>query len=173
MQRIFLVAVCGAASLLAGDARFESLWLYQGTWDTTRTVLGSPPASNKLQNDCAEIGQFFLCQQTVDGKVAALITFTPAATKGHFYTQAVLPDGHATGRGELEVDGDRWTYPGKEEKDGKTKYHRIVNVFSGKDRIRFEQSESEDGKTWKITASGDETRTSLAGTRPDPRDKRP
>jgi hypothetical protein len=169
---MLLAAVFSAASLLAGDARFEPLWLYQGTWDTTRTVPGSPPASSKLQNDCAEIGQFFLCQQTVDGKVAALITFTPASTKGHYYTQAVLPDGHATGRGDLEIEGDRWTYPGKEEKDGKTKYYRTVNTFFGKDRIHFEQSESEDGKNWKVTASGDETRTSLSGTRSDPRDKR-
>jgi hypothetical protein len=51
----------------------------------------SAPVSNKIQNDCFDLGQYFRCQQTVDGK------------------------------------------------------------------------------TWKVLASGDEVRTSQAGTRPDPR----
>lgn len=159
--------------LLAADSPFEPLWLYQGTWQFTMnapgSAAGSTPVSNKIQNDCADIGQFFLCQQTVDGKVAALLTFTPSQTKGTYFTQPILPDGHAAGRGELEIQGDRWTYPSQEEENGKTKYYRITNVFSGKDRIHFERSESSDGKTWKVLASGDEVHTSQAGTRPDPR----
>ena len=129
---------------------------------------GSAPVSNKIQNDCADIGQFFLCQQTVDGKVVALLTFAPSQTKGTYYTQPILPDGHAAGRGELEIQGDRWTYPSKEEDHGKTKYYRITNVFSGQDRIHFERSESLDGATWKVLASGIEVRASQAGTRPEP-----
>jgi hypothetical protein len=105
----------------------------------------------------------------VDGKVAALLTFIQGESKGRYYTQPILPDGHAAGRGELEIEGDRWTYPSKEDENGKTKYYRITNVFSGKDRIHFERSESMDGKTWKVLASGDEIHTSQAGTRPDPR----
>jgi hypothetical protein len=170
MKQIFLMFVTLAASrLFAADAAFEPLWQYQGTWEVTRRVPGLAPTTNKLQNDCAEIGQFFLCQQTVDGKVAALITFVGGETKGRYYTQAVLPDGHANGRGELEIEGDRWTFPSQEEANGKTKYYRTINIFSGKDRIHFEQSESADGKTWNVTASGDEIRKSQAGTRPDPR----
>jgi hypothetical protein len=162
-----------AGGLFSADSVFEPLWQYQGTWQFTMIVPGSKPVSNKIQNDCAEIGQFFLCQQTVDGKVAALLTFTPSQTKGHYYTQAVLPDGHASGRGELEIQGDRWTYPSQEEENGKTTYYRITNDFSGKDRIHFERSESADGKTWKVLSSGDEVHSSPAGTRPDPRpDKR-
>jgi len=153
----------------AADPAFEPLWKYQGTWDVKRSAAGAAPVSDKLQNDCAEIGRFFLCQQTVNGKVGALIVFTPAETTGHYYTQAIMPDGKAGGRGELEIQGDRWTYPSKEEDGGKTKYYRTVNVFSGKDRIHFEQSESADGKTWTVNASGDEVRTASAGTRPDPR----
>jgi hypothetical protein len=164
------LACCG---LFAGDSPFEPLWQYQGAWQFTMNVAGSAPGStpvsNKIQNDCADIGQFFVCQQTVDGKVAALLTFTPSQTKGAYYTQPILPDGHAAGRGVLEIQGDRWTYPSKEEENGKTKYYRITNVFSGKEHIHFERSESEDGKTWKVLASGDEVHTSREGTRPDPR----
>lgn len=160
------------SSLLAADSGFEPLWNYQGTWEATMAAPGAKPASNKVQNDCVEFTQYFICQQTVDGKVVALLTFTPAATKGHFYTDPVFPDGRAAGRGELEIEGDRWTYPSKEERDGKTKFYRIVNVFSGKDRIHFERSESDDdGKTWRVLATGDESRLSHDGTRPDPRRK--
>jgi hypothetical protein len=164
---ILFVFACGG--LYAADSAFEPLWKYQGTWEFTMNTPGSTPVFNKIQNDCADIGQFFLCQQTVDGKVAALLTFTPGESKGRYYTQPILPDGHAAGRGELEIEGDRWTYPSKEEENGKTKYYRITNVFSGKDRIHFERSESVDGKAWKVLASGDEVHTSQAGTRPDPR----
>jgi hypothetical protein len=164
---ILFALACGG--LFAADSAFEPLWKYQGTWQFTMNTPGAPPVSNKIQNDCAEIGQFFLCQQTVDGKVAALLTFIQGESKGRYYTQPILPDGHAAGRGELEIEGDRWTYPSKEEENGKTKYYRITNVFSGKDRIHFERSESVDGKAWKVLASGDEIHTSQAGTRPDPR----
>lgn len=68
--------------------------------------------------------------------------FVPATAPGNYYTQAVLPEGWATGRGELRIDGDHWTYSSKTEQDGKTVYHRTTNVFSGKNRIHFEQAES-------------------------------
>jgi hypothetical protein len=172
-MRIFLAILLPLASSALADSPFEQLWQYQGTWDVTMSANGAKAASNKVQNDCIDMGQFFLCQQTVDGKVVALLTFTQAETKGHFYTNPVFPDGRAAGRGELEIEGDRWTYPSKEEENGKTKYYRIINIFTGKDRIHFERSESSDGKTWKLLASGDEVHTSQAGTRPDPRqDKR-
>jgi hypothetical protein len=166
--RIIIFAIT-CSGLFAADSPFEPLWNYQGTWQFTMNVPGAAPVSNKIQNDCADIGQFFICQQTVDGKVTALLTFTPGESKGRYYTQPILPDGHAAGRGELEIQGDRWTYPSQEEENGKMKYYRITNVFSGKDRIHFERSESLDGKTWKALASGDEVHTSQAGTRPDPR----
>jgi hypothetical protein len=172
-MRLLFVILLACSGVFAADSPLEPLWQYQGTWQFTMNVPGSAPVSNKIQNDCIEIGQFFLCQQTVDGKVTALLTFTPSQTKGTYYTQPILPDGRAAGRGELEIQGDRWTYPSKEEENGKTKYYRITNVFSGRDHIHFERSESEDGKTWKVLASGDEVHTSQAGTRPDPRqDKR-
>jgi hypothetical protein len=32
----------------------------------------------------------------------------------HYYVQAVLPDGSAVGRGELEIERDYWTYNSKQ-----------------------------------------------------------
>ncbi len=163
----------GCARLFAADPVYDPLWLYQGTWELSKHNPGAPVESNKIQNDCGHVGKFFMCQQTVDGKLGALIIFVPRETAGHYYTQALSPDGKAMGRGELEIEGDRWTYPAKEEENGKTKYYRTTNVFSGKDHIHFEQSESADGKNWTVAASGDEVHTSQSGTRPDPRPGKP
>src|SRR5258708_26968520 len=125
MNKILLFATLATLPLLAADQAMEPLWGYQGTWEFTKDTPGGPPVVNKIQNDGADTGQFFVCQQTVDGKLTALLTFIPTQTKGHYYTVPVLPNGHAAGHGELEIEGDRWTYPRKEEVNGKTIYSRI------------------------------------------------
>ena len=76
----------------------------------------------------------------------------------HYFTNALLPDGYAGGRGELTISGDNWTYMGKSEDGGKTSYQRTRNTFTGKDRIHYEQGESADGVNWTVTGSGDEVR---------------
>lgn len=149
-----------SAPAFCADPAYRPLWLYQGSWTSTDNKPGSAPIETHLKNDCAMAGKFFVCQQTVNGKPSALIVFIPAASPGSYYTQAVLPEGYAAGRGELRIDGDHWTYSGKEERDGKTIYSRTTNVFTGKDRIHYEQSESTDGKNWKVLGSGDEVRSS-------------
>lgn len=172
MKKLLFIATLAALPLLAADPAPEPLWGYQGTWEFTKdSPLGSAIVNKpqKIQNDCADIGQFFVCQQTVDGKLVALLTFTRTSTKGHYYAVPVLPNGHAAGYGELDIEGDRWTYPKKEEVNGKTVYTRVVNIFSGKDHVRFEQSESSDGVNWKVLASGKEVRLSQSGTLPAPR----
>jgi hypothetical protein len=45
--------------------------------------------------------------------------FVPKSCTGgawlrHYYVQAVLPDGSAVGRGELEIERDYWTYNSKQ-----------------------------------------------------------
>jgi hypothetical protein len=147
------------ARLFAVDPVYRPLWLYYGSWTATKQTLSGPSTSQTIVNDCAMAGRFFACQQTVDGKPGALIVFVPASTPGDYYTQAVLQEGWAAGRGQLHIEGDRWTYSSKAQEEGKTTYHRTTNVFSGKDRIHFEISESADEKNWTVTASGDEVRT--------------
>lgn len=149
---LLLVTCAGAES--AGSA-FKALRLYHGKWQVSMNAAapGAKPA-DLLQNDCAPIGQYFGCQQTVNGKVTALVLFIPREKAGSFYTQSVTAEGEAGGRGELEIEGDHWTFMGK----GKDKMYRTTNVFTGKDRIHFEQAESVDGKDWKVTGSGDEKR---------------
>ena len=155
---IFVFAMIVVGQTFAADAVYKPLWLYQGSWKAT--MAGAKGGPMELVNDCAMVGRFFACQQTVNGKPDAMIVFVPADAPGDYYTQAVRQDGFARGRGQLHIEGDHWTYSSKDEQDGKTTYYRTTNVFSGNDRIHFEQSESADGKTWKVTGSGDEVRVS-------------
>jgi len=145
--------------LCADDSVYASLWLYQGSWIVTPKNIAPGAKPDQLTDDCALVGKYFACQQTVNGKIGALIVFVPADAPGHYFTNAVVPEGYAGGRGELEISGDRWTYSNKSEEDGKTSYHRTRNIFTGKDHIHYEQGESADGVNWTATNSGDEARS--------------
>jgi hypothetical protein len=140
----------------AADSVYAPLWLYQGAWHLRSK---GQDKAKEIANVCKMVGEYFACEQSVDGKVGSLIVFVPRDKPGQYYVQGVLPDGHAAGRVELEINGDLWIYQTKSEEDGKTTYYRTTNVFTGKDQIHFEQSESPDGLKWTITSSGDESRS--------------
>jgi len=74
-------------------------------------MTGSVP--DTLSNHCEEFTKYFACQQTVNGKVGALIVFVYGGKTGHYNTQALLPDGAAQGRGDLLIEGQRWTFQKK------------------------------------------------------------
>jgi hypothetical protein len=133
----------------------DPLWLYNGAWQVTRKP-GAPP--EQLKNECAYVGKFFACQQTVNGQLSALMVFVPKDKPGQYFTQSINPQGRATGRGDLEISGDRWIYTSNWDEGGKTTFYRTTNVFTGKTHIHFEQEESSDGKQWKVTGSGEEVR---------------
>ncbi len=166
-MRFIVLAVLGltAASVLseaavaAADPVYAPLRLYAGTWHTTRKDLAPGAKPDEIVNECALVGKFFVCQQNVNGSQGSLMIFVPAANKpGHYYTQGVVPEGRATGRGDLEISGDRWVYSSNWDQGGKTTYYRTTNVFNGKDHIHYEQAESSNGKDWKVTNYGDEVR---------------
>ena len=156
------LVLMGATHAQSATNPYAPLRLYAGAWQVTQTTpAGKKP--DRLVNDCAQIGRYFACQQTVNGKPGALVVFIPAAMQGHGamlghnHTQDVLPDGAALGPpGTLTIAGDHWTYLGGP--DAKGVRYRTINVFSGRDRIHFESARSTDGKTWTVTMAGDETR---------------
>lgn len=160
MRLIVLLAavVTGSGGRPAADTTYASLWLYQGAWHVTRANVAPPAKPDELVNQCALLGKYFTCGQIVNGKPAELLVFVPAETPGHYYTQTVNPEGRAGGRGELEISGDKWIYSSTWDQGGKTIYYRTTNVFTGKDKIHFEQAESPDGKDYKVTGSGDEVK---------------
>lgn len=156
---IGLISSATIATASAADTvdAYAPLRLYQGAWQVTSTPAPAGKKPDRLVNDCAQVGRYFACQQTVNGKPGALVVFIPDAMQGHYHTQDVLPDGAAHGPpGTLTIAGDHWTYLGQPNAKGVR--YRIINVFSGRDRIHFEVARSTDGKTWTVTMAGDETR---------------
>jgi len=149
---LFALAAPGSQTSKSSDAVYAPLWLYNGDWQVTR----KGAKSDALKNDCALVGRYFVCQQTVNGTPGELLIFIPTSKAGHYSTQTVMPEGRAGGRGDLEIAGDRWTYTSTWDAGGKTVYYRTTNVFTGKNHIHFEQAESDDNKEWKVTGSGDE-----------------
>lgn len=93
---------------------FSSISLYRGNWQVTPGMSGSTPET--LSNHCKEFSEDYACQQTVNGKVGPLIVFVYT---GPYNTQAILPNGFAQGRGDLLIEGQRWTFSGNSTDSGK------------------------------------------------------
>lgn len=159
MLRIALIALAVFAqtgrSATAGNAALAPLWLYQGDWQITQS--GSAK-SERLVNQCAELGHYFACQQTENGVPGNLLVIVPTDEHGKYHTQVIEPSGRATGLSDLSIDGERWSFSSRWNQGDKTTYYRTINTFSGKNRIHFEQDESPDGKSWTTKSSGDERR---------------
>ena len=137
---------------------YTPLRLYDGSWEVH---LPNKPV-DKLTNRCVLIGQYYACQQAVNGKMAALVVFLPKEQPGEYWTNPLTAEAQSNGRGDLSIRGDRWVYSSKNTESGKTTFYRTVNVFTGADRIHFEVAESPDGIAWTVKMSGDETRAAAA-----------
>ncbi|HET9743559.1 MAG TPA: hypothetical protein VFQ00_12475 [Terriglobales bacterium] len=163
IKGFLLVTVLACAWFNAGasdkNSPYAPLWLYNGHWRLDNTGAKPGTAPDKIDNICDLVGKYFTCQQTVNNKIEALIIFIPSEKPGHYFLQSVLPEGWATGRSEVEIEGDHWTYNSKSVDNGKTTYYRTTNLFNGKNKIHFEVSESPDGEHWTVTKSGNEERT--------------
>jgi hypothetical protein len=142
-------------SATTGNAALAPLWLYQGAWHVTRS---GAPKPDQLVNQCAELGTYFACHQTVNGVSGNLLVIVPTEQTGKYHTQVIEPSGRATGLSDLSIEGDRWSFNGRWNQGDKTTYYRTINIFNGKNRIHFEQDESPDGKSWTTKNSGDEVR---------------
>src|SRR5947209_5554730 len=106
------------------DPAFAPLWLYDGSWEVTHKDKGAGGKPDILSNQCALLGKFFTCSQLVNGAQQGLLVFLPATQPGHFYTQSIMPDGRATGRNDLQISGDTWTYTSRRDEGGRTTFYR-------------------------------------------------
>jgi hypothetical protein len=156
---LFLLVLAPAAygADKPADVAYKPLWTYQGTWLVTHAG-ASAAKPDRLVNDCALVGLYFTCQQSVDGKTGGLLIIIPADSAGHYYTQTVMPEGRATGRDDLEISGNKWTFTSRRLEYGKSKYYRSIYTFADHNHIHFEQAQSADGTHWTAKASGDQVR---------------
>jgi len=142
---------------------YAPLRLYDGKWDAVTDSAGKPADTVHIENHCAQAGEFFTCNQVINGKSAALVVFLPLRpleNGGYAYrNQALRADGDGPGTwGKVEIVGERWVYSSQDTDNEKKVYWRTINVFSGSDKIHFEVQRSEDGAKWDTTLSGNETR---------------
>lgn len=154
---LVVIACCICCNAKDGQDAYAPLRVYEGTWIVTKT---KPPSkiSDSLVDECALIGHYFACQQTINGEPKDLFIIIPRQETGHYYTQGVNQEGFAYGRAELLIEGNTWTYSSK-SRDEKPTFYKTVNVFTGTDHIHFEQSQSPDGVHWTVTEVGDEVRS--------------
>jgi hypothetical protein len=151
-----------AISAAAADPAFAPLSVYEGSWRVTPAASNAGAKPYQLAVECALVGKYFTCQQTTEGRAGSLLVIIPAEHPGHYNTQTIMPDGRATGRDELEISGNQWTFRSRRQEGTKTTQYRTLYTFSGKDRIHFEQAQSNDGKQWTVTNSGDQIRITRA-----------
>ena len=158
---LFSVNQAEAQPPLATDA-FKKLEIYDGDW-TVRADhpwSGAPSGNDDhLRSRCQRFSAYFACEQTVNQKPLALIVYTAADAPNRFHTRTIATDGRAGGRGDLVLDGNRWTYLDKPLSGLKGPWSRTENTIRDENHIRFVEYESSDaGKTWVQTNAGFEVR---------------
>ncbi len=155
---IFVLLAVPAANLSATDV-FAPITLYQGEWRLTPAISGH--GSDVISNQCHRYTEYFACQQSVNGKVKALVIYVYAGMAGHYKSQVVLPTGKSLGAvGNLLIERDHWTFSSNDVEGAKATWYRTTNDFHGKNQIHFEVAHSADGKNWIVDHKGDERRTS-------------
>jgi hypothetical protein len=152
---VLLVSTRAGAAPPLADA---SLSLYAGTWTVTRSKASPGSKPEELRNRCTSVGKYFACEQSVNGDVTGLLLMIPGGKPGFYNTQTVLPDGRATGKGELAISGNQWVFSTIWNSGGKTVRYRTTNTFSDNNHIHFQQEESSDGTHWQVTGGGDDVR---------------
>ncbi len=153
---ILLLCACSIPGIKSAENPYAPLMLYSGTWKVTRK---DSPKPDTMVNVCSRTGHFFTCDQSVNGSPGSLLVFIPRPDKpGQYYTQNIRPEGRATSRGDLQINGDVWTFLSNWDSGGHTIYYKTVDTFVGRSLIRYEQSESSNNNDWKVTNSGEQTR---------------
>lgn len=155
---LVFVSSLSVAATKATENDFGSLPMYQGTWQVTRNGSAAGTKPDTLVNQCAGVGAYYTCSQTIGGQSTGLLVFIPKGMANHYFTQVIKPDGRATGRDELEIESNVWTYRSRRDENGKTTFYRTINTFSGKNKIHFESAHSPNDKDWTTDSSGDDVR---------------
>ncbi|MGH7024999.1 MAG: hypothetical protein ACREEB_15615 [Caulobacteraceae bacterium] len=145
--------LAAAPALAARNDPYEALKAMNGHW----IVTGAHGHTETIDNNCARTGLFFVCEQAVGGKPAALVIFLP---KGHeerkltFRTQTLTSAGDRPGPWrDLTIDGDTWTYADADRPVGAVRKVRTVITHSGPDYMHAEVQATMKGDNWIVLSS--------------------
>jgi hypothetical protein len=171
-----LVVVC-VISLISGGASqhsavraqeatsgLDALKVLAGAWKAEGEVFDTEFSkatkdTATLHNDCWQSGEFYACDQIVDGVSRALIVFSFNEKDGTYNNYAIPAGGLPAGPGGiLTIAGKTWTYASRPSDDAKPPYFRTVNEFDGRSTIHYKIEFTRDNKTWTKTREGIERR---------------
>ena len=178
MSRItFSLALVCVMSLIAGGssersivraqakaAGLDALKVLAGTWKADGEAFDTEFSkaskdTSTLHNDCWQSGEFYACDQIVDGVSRALIVFSLSEKDGTFNNYAIQAGGAPAGPGGiLTIAGNTWTYALRPSSDAKPPFFRTVNLFEGSSTIRYKIEFTRDNKSWTTTREGIERR---------------
>jgi hypothetical protein len=152
---LFAMAAAVAPAVAEEADPYAALKAIDGHWIATT----SSGRTRTIENNCARTGLFFVCEQSVGGKPAALVVFLP---KEHEERRQIVRTQTLTSAGDrpgpwraLVIDGDTWTYADLEKaREGRRREHTVV-TFSGPDHMHAEVQASTDGERWS-TVSGED-----------------
>ena len=141
---------------------FEALSVYNGNWTVhaLHPWSGAPAgALDRLKSRCQAFTAYFVCEQTANGEPKTLIVYTIRPDSVRFNTRTIAPNGLAGARGDLTIEGNRWTYLDKPPTGLTGDWSRVENIVMDRDHIQFEEYQSADkGEHWVLTNSGTEER---------------
>jgi hypothetical protein len=166
--RVALVAVAltPVVSAVAADkpAGIDALRAYEGSWKTSLQFFDtahSKASTDKsaLRNDCWKSGEYFACNQFVNGESKVLLVFTYDAAKNEYSSYQIPQGGGSASSGRLVIEGNRWTFPWQTGEGANTTWFRVLNTWDGPDKIEFRQEFSTDQVHWTLMGQG-ETRRS-------------
>jgi hypothetical protein len=148
-----------------GPGGIDAITAYGGSWKVQgehfATAYSQAGKEEKtLRNDCWKSGAYYACNQFVDGESKVLLIFTYNDKEKMYTTYQIPQGGAAAGSGKLQIVGNIWTFPWQVTMGESTIYFRVVNVFTGTDRIDYAQEFSPDNVHWNTMAKGSETRVS-------------
>ncbi len=167
-----LVVIAGALSLgprldatraAMPPAGLDRVKILAGTWkadgqsfDTDFSKAGRD--TSVLKNDCWSSGEFFACDQIVNGESKALIIFSYNSKDDSYNSYAVPAGGDPASSGHLKIDGNNWTYQNPPNPDSKPPFFRTLNVFEGATVIHYTVQFSKDNANWITMKQGVETK---------------
>ncbi len=158
MRKHLGIVLVGSTLLIAAGTDLMPLKQYAGSWKVTRKSTNGQVEDLKIS--CGQAGKSYACEQAVSGSVRGLLVFLPTSNPGHFITQNVQPDGRATGRGELSIEGNRWVFTNTWNGGSTVTHYRTTNVFTTPSQVHFQQEESTDGNNWQTKDTGEQIRAS-------------
>lgn len=167
LSSAFVIVMCvarlGSAAPASAPSGIDAIYAYAGSWKISITHLDTPYSkagheTSTLHNDCWKSGAYLACRQIVDGDPKILLVFTCRPDGRTCSSYQIPSDGSDSGSGALTLDDKKWIFPWSANKDGKTTFFRVVNVWSSANTIEFSQEFSADQVHWTTMATGHETR---------------